>query len=95
MNSKYLHPSYAGRVSEPTERTSAEPSAPGLDLRALRLAGRSCCCTARPAVVVLMPPSAGRPHATDLLMCMHHYMASRERLAAAGATVADATGQIL
>jgi hypothetical protein len=34
-----------------------------------------------------MPPTATRPHQTDLLLCGHHYRASRDALAAAGATV--------
>lgn len=46
---------------------------------------RSCCCPARPAVQVIMPPVPDRPHETDLLLCDHHFRASREALAAAGA----------
>jgi hypothetical protein len=34
-----------------------------------------------------MPPSAARPHSTDLLLCGHHYRNSRQALVAAGATV--------
>ena len=52
-------------------------------------ASQACCCPARPAVVVLMPPALGRPHRTDLLLCRHHYRASRQALTAAGATVLD------
>lgn len=36
-----------------------------------------------------MPPSADRPHQTDLLLCGHHYRASKRALAAAGAVVAE------
>jgi hypothetical protein len=46
---------------------------------------RSCCCPARPAVLVVMPPVPSRPHETDLLLCEHHFRASRQALAAAGA----------
>lgn len=46
---------------------------------------RSCCCPARPAVLVVMPPVPARPHETDLLLCEHHFRVSRPALAAAGA----------
>jgi len=36
-----------------------------------------------------MPLAPGRDHADDLLLCGHHYRASREALAAAGAAVFD------
>ena len=48
---------------------------------------RSCCCPARPAVKVVMPPTAGRRHSVDLWLCGHHYRASLAALLAAGATV--------
>lgn len=57
--------------------------------RLLASASRSCCCPAHPAVVVLIPPSPGRSHRTDLLLCRHHYRASRQALAAAGAILHD------
>lgn len=43
-------------------------------------------------VVAFIPTSPGRPHRTDLLLSGHHYRASREALAAAGATVVDLDG---
>jgi hypothetical protein len=43
----------------------------------------------------MMPPSPGREHATDLLFCMHHYRASAQALATAGAVVADRSGRVL
>src|SRR5581483_6227348 len=46
---------------------------------------RACCCPSRPAVRIVMPPSATRRHETELLLCGHHFRASRETLAAAGA----------
>jgi hypothetical protein len=61
-------------------------------LRAGRLCDRSCCCPARPVVVVWMPPAEDRPYRTDLLLCAHHYRASRDALRAAGATVVDMNG---
>lgn len=54
---------------------------------------RACCCAAKPAVVAVLPPSPERDHATDLLLCGHHYRATRHALAAAGATIMDETGQ--
>lgn len=63
-----------------------------IDWHALRLADRSCCCLARPAVIVLMPATRGRPHQTDLLLCGHHYRASRQALAAAGAGIFSLDG---
>ena len=60
---------------------------------ALRSAGRACCCPARPAVIVVMPPSQGRTRAADLLLCRHHYNVSRRALAAVGAAVFDPVPQ--
>jgi hypothetical protein len=60
-----------------------------------RLADRSCCCPARPAVRVLIPPAAERPHPVDLLLCGHHYLTSRAALAAADAVAIDETGAVL
>jgi hypothetical protein len=53
------------------------------------LADRACCCPARAMVQVIIPLSPDRPHRTDLLLCGHHYRASRQALAAAGATVRE------
>ena len=60
-----------------------------IDWEAARRAERSCCCPAKPVVMVIMPPAPGRPHQTDLLLCGHHYRVSRRALAAVGATVVD------
>ncbi|SRR6266568_914173 len=59
------------------------------------LAERSCCCPARPVVVVLIPSTYARPHSVDLLLCGHHYLASRAALAAANAVAVDETGSVL
>jgi hypothetical protein len=40
-------------------------------------------------VRVLIPPAPARPHSVDLLLCGHHYQASRAALAAAGAVIMD------
>ena len=55
--------------------------------------GRSCCCPARPVVLVWMPPAGDRPHRTDLLLCAHHYRVSRDALRAAGARAVDMNGE--
>jgi hypothetical protein len=41
-----------------------------------------------------MPPTAGRPHETELLLCGHHYRVSRAALAAAHASVHELTGKV-
>jgi hypothetical protein len=48
-------------------------------------------------VQLVMPPTQVRPHDTDLLLCGHHYRASRTALAAAGAVVRalpDPSGEV-
>jgi len=55
-------------------------------------ADRACCCSAKALVRVLMPPTAARPHETELLLCGHHYRASSQALAATGARVRELPG---
>jgi hypothetical protein len=43
-------------------------------------------------VIAVLPPSAGRPTATDLLLCGHHYRASLAVLTAGEATILDIGG---
>ena len=78
---------------DPADRQRPAAAMPALDWRALSKAGRACCCPAKPVVVAVMPAAPGRGHATDLLLCGHHYRASRAALAAAGATVFDGAGR--
>jgi hypothetical protein len=54
--------------------------------------GQACCCVARAVVRVVIPPSAGRPGETELLLCGHHYRVSRVALAAAHTTVSELPG---
>lgn len=89
MNARFLHPSAAG--------STASPTAPGgMTARVVAdtegSVGRACCCPARPAVRVIMPPSPSRPHTTELLLCGHHYRVSRTVLAAARAVVRELPG---
>jgi len=46
-------------------------------------------------VKVLIPPGSARPHPVDLLLCGHHYLASRAALAAVNAVAIDETGSVL
>lgn len=55
-------------------------------------AGSACCCPARPAVRVIMPPCPGRPHTTELLLCGHHFRVSRASVTAAKAIVRELPG---
>lgn len=88
------HPSYLGRSQRPAKATAERPASGPAAVYApsRRYADRACCCPAHPAVIVMIPPANGRQTATDLLLCGHHYRASRAALAAAGATVLDMQG---
>jgi hypothetical protein len=55
----------------------------------------ACCCPSRPAVRVVMPASADRPRPAELLLCGHHYRASRERLVRSRASVYDRAGALI
>jgi len=61
----------------------------------LDVAARACCCPARPVVTVVMPPTLGRPHPVELLLCGHHFRVSRASLQAAGADVYDKAGLLI
>lgn len=76
----------------PAEAGSARSRTHLIDWHAIRQADRACCCPAKPVVVAVMPPSAGRPNQTDLLLCGHHYRVSRQALRRAGAFVLDVNG---
>jgi len=86
MSAKFFHPASGG---------SARPAHIHDDTIEARQAvapGPACCCPARPVVRVIMPPAATRPHRTELLLCGHHYRASRQALATANATVTKLPG---
>jgi hypothetical protein len=88
MNVRHLHPSARKNTAavrcDPDAATPAAPSA--------GIPGRACCCPAKAAVRVIMPPAQGRPGETDLLLCGHHYLVSRRGLCAAGASVRELPG---
>jgi hypothetical protein len=98
MAAIYEHPSYFGRVgSQPAVQAPRAPfteAIPDARVAVLATANRSCCCVAKPAVIALIPVSTGRRQ-TDLLLCMHHYRASREQLTRSGARVLDASGAVM
>lgn len=94
MTTPFEHPSYLGRISR-APSAPALPSAvaePAARFRQRRYGERACCCPAQPAVIVMLPPTDGRPHATDLLLCGHHFRRSRTGLLARGATLLDLDG---
>jgi len=97
MATRSLHPSGTDPKTARAEVLQSEgappPGAHAIDWRSARLAGRACCCTAKPAVIAVMPATASRPHSTDLLLCGHHYRASQHALDLAGATVLDLAGR--
>ena len=78
---------------EPQLATLPAPAGPADSGYAFWTAERACCCPSKPAVVAVLPPVPGRDHETDLLLCGHHYRASRDALEAAGATVMVEGGQ--
>jgi hypothetical protein len=85
MNTRFPHPSAKNNDSAAWRPLDdAIPSRPPAGL-----ADRACCCPAKARVRVVMPPTAARPHQTDLLLCGHHYRVSRQALAAAHARVQE------
>jgi hypothetical protein len=75
MNARFLHPS--ARNAKAEAQAAPVPAAPA---PAAELAD---CCPAKAAVRVTVPDDQGRPHPADLLLCAHHYRASRPALASA------------
>jgi len=71
------------------------PQIPAGLAKTFSVADRADCCPATPAIRVIMPPTAARPHPADLLLCHHHYRASEAVLRAAGASAYDCDGVLL
>jgi hypothetical protein len=88
MNAKHLNP----LARKNTAAADRDPGACTLAASPAGLPGRACCCPAKAAVRVVMPPAQGRPRETDLLLCGHHYLVSRRALATAGASVTELPG---
>lgn len=95
-----IHSAARTAVDENAHRAAVRPWVPQpathrIDWPAIRAAARSCCCPARPKVVVIMPPVLGRAHRTELLFCMHHFRSSRSALASVGAVALDIDGRMI
>ena len=92
-----LHASAGRRADQPAADSPrwlpGEAEAQPIDWAAARSASRSCCCPAAPAVVAVLPPGGRRRHRTEILLCMHHFRASRAALAVAGAAVYRLDGE--
>lgn len=87
-------------------RTDEPGSLPGSDWPArafyltdwptlLSLAERACCCSAKPAIVAIVPPGPGRTSPSDLLLCRHHYVVSQRALVDGAAAVFGSEGEPL
>jgi hypothetical protein len=84
MNARFWSMSGAGKAQgTPMERGFLLDEAPNGSV------SNACCCPARPAVRVIMPPCPTRPHTTELLLCGHHYRVSKAALTAAKAIVRE------
>jgi hypothetical protein len=83
---------HAGASDSAPESGSTAPREPRLRLRPEGGEDRACCCPAPPVVRAIMPPTPGRRHSVDLLLCGHHYRVSRPALAAAGASILTLSG---
>ena len=92
MSASDLHLSTAAPEAARSETEPITPARAPIDWRALRFADRACCCGARPAVAVIMPPAPGRTRPTELLLCGHHYRASQISLAGTSAAVFTLAG---
>jgi hypothetical protein len=66
-----------------------------IDWPAVRQANRSCCCIARPSVVIVLQPTQDRPHPTEVLLCGHHFEHSRRTLLASRALAFSLEGDHL
>jgi hypothetical protein len=81
MNARFLPPS-----ARKDARSACRPLDDAIPAREAAT-GLACCCPAKAVVQVTMPPAQARPRETDLLLCGHHYRASRSALAAARAVI--------
>jgi hypothetical protein len=88
MNARSMHPS-AQNASPAGQRSAGEAIAPR---PAPAGADRACCCPAKAVVEVIMPATEARPYETGLLLCGHHYRASRRARTEARAVVIELPG---
>jgi hypothetical protein len=87
-----MNASFRQSPADRAEGTAGLADAAALNGPAGSLTDQACCCVARAVVRVVMPPTAERPHETELLLCGHHYRASRAALSAAHASVHELAG---
>ena len=85
MSASDLHLSNAAPDAARSETEPTTLARAPFDWRALSFTDHACCCGARPAVAVIMPPVPGRARPADLLLCGHHYRANQLALAGTGA----------
>jgi hypothetical protein len=88
MNARSMHPS-AQNASPASQLPASDAVAPGTSPAG---ADRACCCPAKAVVEVIMPATEARPCEMDLLLCGHHYRASRRALTEARAVVMELPG---
>jgi hypothetical protein len=60
----------------------------------LTSADRADCCPADPVVQAVLPATAAREHAVELLLCHHHWRRHRPALQAAGALFYGRAGEL-
>lgn len=84
-------------VSAGSRAGAAHPRVPfdKMALKPMATAQQACCCSARPAVLALVP----RPHSdgavVELLLCARHLRRCLDGLDAAGAAVFDSRGALI
>jgi len=94
MTANLPHPSVTAQAGVTHGETKPQRSSTHvIDWSSARLAEHACCCSARPAVIAVIPAAPSRPHETELLLCAHHYRFSQHALDRAGATVLDVGGR--
>ena len=81
------------RPKAPAVVPRAEP--PTQPRTAIRAQERSCCCSAPPRFRVVVPAGADRARPTDLLLCGHHYRASKDALERLHVAVFDQDGALI
>lgn len=84
-----------GATQSGSPRGTASPASDWQPLEPLPTTQPACCCSAHPVVQVLIPSAVPGREPADLLMCGHHFRASREALEVAGAAAFDADGGLV
>ncbi len=86
-----MFPGYSALVRRATSGAARQrpqaPADPDSWIKTLITAERACCCSAKPTTVAVLPSHPGRSEPVDLLLCNHHYRATKAGLAAAGAQI--------